>query len=235
MRTRKKIVIGIAILLCCFFVYWEAKNNYFLNIEIPWIKNSIVVRPITIKVVDEITKEPIRNVPVLYMLSSVNIKYTTILFIPNIETNINNKFEKAYWLKTDENGMIKIPRQIVKTNWPRKISDELIIINLDFNKRQAMVENAFSRMKPVMETGTTWYLKDLATYSLSMDADYLINPVYRYKGYVIISSILDMKAKDAEKTKTTIEVEKMGNIMNYPASLYRKEGVNMVIQLPRNN
>ncbi|HEY9160018.1 MAG TPA: hypothetical protein VIS94_02885 [Desulfomonilia bacterium] len=235
MMLRKKIVIGIVILLSCFFVYWEAKNNYFLNIEIPWIKNSIAVRPITIKVVDEITKEPIRNVPVLYMLSSEHITYTIILFIPNIETNFNNKYEQTYWLRTDENGTIKIPRRTIKINWPREISDELVMINLDFNKRQAMIENAYSRMKPMMETGTTRYLDDLAMYSASLDQDYLINPVSRYKGFVIHSNITGLKQKDAEKMKTTIEVEKLGKIMNYPASLFKKDGVNMVIELPRNN
>jgi hypothetical protein len=159
---------GFAILLCFLLVCG--------SISAVWTK-AFYIRPITIKILDKVTGQPLENIPVYYVITS------QFQFQISPEPFVREKLEVVEQYHSNSQGGIRINgRTIYLSRWNSKyIRDEDLFINLERWGDAYKKDKKFDMM----------YLTVVLN-----ETDGVYNPNPKYHGYFVRNSNTDEYKKE---------------------------------------
>jgi len=153
--------------------------TFLINCQIHAQPKELVFRPITITVLDEETKKPLKGIIINVINVTIYIN-RKIFFIP-VEQN-NKLTHQMYVYETDEMGVVEIPGFFYEVEKNIFLYKQGIIINLDCsNKNMELSEKA------VLLDGVLFYSKGDNRY---------YRPLSEYKAGYILSKPFPMPEKD---------------------------------------
>jgi hypothetical protein len=212
-----KIIVTISCLLIATPLLIRcAHRSIWINVEIPFLK-VIDVRPVTIRIINE-AGSPIQNIPVIIMIESEHERYEMLPFIAAPDGYNNEKIEQVDKFITDKNGEVKLPSRSIRTNWPRGLDNEKIIVNIDLKPDNYKVDTLSEKYHLLASRCT-----------IGLDSDNLSNPVTDYNGYVIYSLPFVMEKYPFPR----FECEQLGCYWIHDGGLSKKEGEILKIKLTR--
>lgn len=156
------------------------------------MKKEVVVRPITIKVIDDKTNEPLAGIPV-YRVVEAAYGENRMLFglLPKPEPKIHDRVILTEEGKTDEGGNIVFAPKVVYIKKKEILYTESVFINLEPNLDEFSEET-----KEKYNDDKMLILNDLFFGPLPDEG--LINPNDNYKGVYIFSPEWEIRACDFE-------------------------------------
>lgn len=95
------------------------------------------VRPITVKVIDAKTKEPLKGVSVYYALQTIVFQKYIFLIIPNLEPDIGPKIAHKEHKYTDERGKAVFFVDDFRLPNNERLEEEFMFINLDVDMKSS--------------------------------------------------------------------------------------------------
>lgn len=95
------------------------------------------VRPITVKVIDAKTKEPLKGVSVYYALQTIVFQKYIFLIIPNLEPDIGPKTAHKEHKYTDEKGEAVFFVEDFRLPNNERLEKEFMFINLDVDMKSS--------------------------------------------------------------------------------------------------
>lgn len=198
-------------------------------------RKSLDVRPITLKVVDARTGQPLPGISVHYALETVVFQKYILLFIPNIEPDIGRKIAYKAHQRTDANGEVTFHVQGFELPGNERLEDEYMFINLDVDmahprarRRQESIADYYRKTR-VKRSGPVDNIDIMYGLRLENSAariEVFRNPDPEHKGVILISVASD---PNEGRYDWTVEKDKFRVRWNF-ASL-RKEADAVVVQL----
>ncbi|NPU84139.1 MAG: hypothetical protein HPY65_06595 [Syntrophaceae bacterium] len=101
------------------------------------------VRPVKIKVIDAVTKQPLQGIKVYYVLTTrrpemgcLYLFYPSFIHPPLMERK--NLFKRV--TLTDNNGLVFFDPKVVNLGCYERVFEEYITVNLDFDKNNPSIE-----------------------------------------------------------------------------------------------
>jgi hypothetical protein len=165
---------GLAIFICLLLTSG--------SISALWTK-AFYIRPVTIKIIDKVTGQPMENIPVYYVIQS----RVCLQFFPIPEPYVKDKLEVVERYLSSSQGEIKIKgRNIFLSRWNFKYIDiEEIVINLENCRQDIVYDKIFDIMYLTILTNGT---------------EGVYNPNPKYHGVFILNSYDDYN-NDRIRTK----------------------------------
>lgn len=116
-------------------------------------KRLASVRPITLKVIDARTKEPLNGISVYYAIQTIVFQKYIFLIIPNLEPDIGPKIAYKEHKYTNERGEVAF--QVNDFSLPKneRLDKELIFINLSVDMAQPRAQDIQSNLQYYYSTG----------------------------------------------------------------------------------
>lgn len=204
-----RITLGAILMLACI--------NMALNV----LTHPIKVRPVTIKVVDSVTKLPIGNIPVYYMISSYRDKMFVLFVIPRPDPEIVTEYNLARKYYTNRNGEVIIPENRILIGLNKRIYNEEIYINMYVKEFLRKDDNDIEKKYGIKND-----MFQLSLFGPSLDPDYLINPIEEYNGGIIINT------RRLTGTKKYTETRDIG-FLRYAEGHLRYDSDQYVVSLER--
>jgi hypothetical protein len=156
------------------------------------MKKEVVVRPITIKVIDDKTNEPLAGILVYRVVEAVYGENRMLFgLLPKPEPKIHDRVILTEEGKTDEGGNIVFAPKVVYIKKKEILYKERVFINLEPNLDEFSEET-----KEKYNDDKMLILNDLFFGPLPDEG--LINPNDNYKGVYIFSPEWEIRACDFE-------------------------------------
>ena len=147
------------------------------------------VRPVKIRIIDAVSKKPLKGVTVYYVLTKIYMKKKIFLFFNHPDPPMTRNNISKLKLTTDGKGEVSLPVQLVKIKSNEFLNEENIYINLDID---------ITNLDPELyENMTNVEILDfnMRLYGTSTNKDiYRINS--RYRGYYIKSTKHEINPDD---------------------------------------
>jgi len=188
------------------------------------MKKEVVVRPITIKVIDDKTNEPLAGILVYRVVEAVYGENRMLFgLLPKPEPKIHDRVILTEEGKTDEGGNIVFAPKVVYIKKKEILYKEHVFINLEPNLDEFSEET-----KEKYNDDKMLILNDLFFGPLPDEG--LINPNDNYKGVYIFSPEWEIRACDFEYDRKYNLKSKYFDIISISEGILKEEE-NIVVKL----
>ena len=199
------------------------------------MKKEVVVRPITIKVIDDKTNEPLAGIPV-YRVVEAAYGENRMLFglLPKPEPKIHDRVILTEEGKTDEGGNIVFAPKVVYIKKKEILYTESVFINLEPNLDEISKDTVVLALgKDVNKYDKITNLTNYTIRTLfnpDSKQKFLINPNDNYKGVYIFSPEWEIRACDFEYDRKYNLKSKYFDIISISEGILKEEE-NIVVKL----
>lgn len=187
-----------------------------------WWHKPLDVRPITLKVVDARTRQPLPGISVHYGLQTIVFQKYVLLFIPSLEPDRGPKVAYKAHKYTDTNGEVTFHVQGYALPGNEQLDEEFLFINVDVDmahpsariSQESLADyyrnTSVKRSGPVDNVDVMW---DLIAEKQARIEVYC-NPSPEYEGVMLFTRVLyeetDMNPGSRKKSGTSYEAKEEG-------------------------
>lgn len=173
------------------------------------------VQPLSIMVVDAVTKAPLSGIKVYRILETYTLNDTILFLFPNPEPRLKKRIVIADDYVTDANGRVQIDQKPISLHMNEKIYYETIACNLEYR----MDELDIRRMKKRHQTKYHIFKHYIDGYIVWSYKFY--RPQNNYRGANLLSGIADRRIEGFVRQSYYEDVDFLWNEVDWASELPR--------------